>query len=433
MCYFPCYCNGMKGTETRSTTQTSTVGQDRSHGGKFSKVLDGRKQAVRGLWERNGRFYYQMALVDAATGQKAVRRVALKTEDGQPAATIAQAREAMERLRGKRAEGDMPITAKAPGFSDYADRYLESIQAGQGAKKRSTVINEVQNLRRWKRHLGAKPLTAIRKPDVTAFLEKRRKEGIAPRTSNLDLIVLRNVLNRAKDDGYLKHLPTEGLKTLKVATPARRLYTVADIESVCAAGFRTKPNADGSEASVTKNAQQLADFLRLLSACGARYEEALHLRWQDVDFERGQLLIGWDGDTKNHEARHVDFNPKLRAHLADMHARRAPDSQWLFPSPQRGETDQRAKTFRESLKLARAAAGLPGFGFHDCRHHFISYCVMANIDFMTIARWVGHKDGGVLIGKVYGHLADEHRRAMAAKLEFPANIVSLNAATNSQP
>jgi hypothetical protein len=37
---------------------------------------------------------------------------------------------------------------------------------------------------------------------------------------------------------------------------------------------------------------------------------------------------------------------------------------------------------------------------------------------MTIARWVGHKDGGVLIGKVYGHLNDEHAKKMAARLVF---------------
>ena len=34
-------------------------------------------------------------------------------------------------------------------------------------------------------------------------------------------------------------------------------------------------------------------------------------------------------------------------------------------------------------------------------------CVMNGIDYMTIARWVGHRDGGVLIGKVYGrHMAE---------------------------
>ena len=41
---------------------------------------------------------------------------------------------------------------------------------------------------------------------------------------------------------------------------------------------------------------------------------------------------------------------------------------------------------------------------------------MAGIDFLTIASWLGHKYGGILIGEVYGHLLDEHRKKMAAKL-----------------
>jgi hypothetical protein len=49
--------------------------------------------------------------------------------------------------------------------------------------------------------------------------------------------------------------------------------------------------------------------------------------------------------------------------------------------------------------------------------------VMSGIDYMTIASWVGHKDGGVLIGKVYGHLADDHKKDMAAKLVFEPQVV----------
>ena len=43
---------------------------------------------------------------------------------------------------------------------------------------------------------------------------------------------------------------------------------------------------------------------------------------------------------------------------------------------------------------------------------------MAGIDFMTIAKWVGHADGGILIGKVYGHLSNEHAKRQAEKLVF---------------
>jgi integrase len=154
----------------------------------------------------------------------------------------------------------------------------------------------------------------------------------------------------------------------------------------------------------------------------------------------------------------VDFNPKLETHLKEMQTRRQPDSQWLFPSPQRGDQDIAAKTFLESLNLTRnavsrvcqacghsTAGGEPArcdecsskpsqqqkellsklrrFCFHDLRHHFISYAVMSGVDYMTLARWVGHKDGGVLIGKVYGHLADQHRKAQAARMNFGPTVV----------
>ena len=67
---------------------------------------------------------------------------------------------------------------------------------------------------------------------------------------------------------------------------------------------------------------------------------------------------------------------------------------------------------------ARELAGVDGFGYHDCRHYFISHAVMSGIDYMTIARWVGHKDGGVLIGRVYGHLNDEHAKRQAKRLKL---------------
>ena len=67
---------------------------------------------------------------------------------------------------------------------------------------------------------------------------------------------------------------------------------------------------------------------------------------------------------------------------------------------------------------------MESFGFHDCRHHFISYCVMSGIDYMTIGRWVAHKDGGILIGKTYGHLSNEHARTQAARLRFGPSLTT---------
>jgi integrase len=172
--------------------------------------------------------------------------------------------------------------------------------------------------------------------------------------------------------------------------------------------------------------------IKLMAFCGARRDETLRIKWSDVNWQLKLITIGADGLAKRGKVKEVDFNPMLEAHLKDMFARRAPDSQWLFPSPQRGDKDIHAKTFQQSLVKAREH--LTGetekdceFTFHLCRHFFISYCVMSGIQNMTIADWVAHKDGGVLIGKVYGHLAKGFKAVEATKLNFGPTIVQSEA------
>jgi integrase len=404
---------------TRSSTEANVKTQ--SHAKSFAKVLDGRKHPVRGLWVRNGRFYAQLAIEDANTGVKKVRRVPLLNSDAEPVQTAPQAIAEINRLRTQRADDDLPAIGRTPKFSAYADDYLAFIKSGAGTKKPGTISKEKSTLARWKEHLGDMRLDKIKPVHVSAFMRKRLQAKRSKRTVKLDIIALRNVLKRARDiDQHIRTLPIPpGLNgELKSATPKRPLFTHEALERLCEAAFATKTNEAGKDAPVTKNAREFVDYVRLLAYSGARRNEGLALRWDDVDFEREQLTIGATGDTKKQTARVVDFNPKLKSHLQEMMQRRANESQWIFPSPQRGDKDIHAQSFRESLSLARAKAGLPKVGFHDLRHYFISYCVMSGIDFMTIAKWVGHRDGGILIGKVYGHLADDHAKAQAQRVNF---------------
>ncbi|MBI5800262.1 MAG: tyrosine-type recombinase/integrase [Verrucomicrobia bacterium] len=378
-------------------------------------MLDARKQPVRGLWVRKGRYYARLAIPDPDTGVTKVRRVPLEA-----AKTDAKARAALGRLRTQREDQDLPALREAPKLKDYVAEYFIAIK---DTKRPGTITTERANLNAWIDQIGEVRLHHINRAMVNKFITRRLKAGANPRTVNLAVICLRNVLKRAIDDKWIKTLPTANLKPLKWKAKKRTLFADAQVEEICAAAFRpvfaggelAKPGEIGAP---LKNAQQFADFVRLLASCGSRMSETLRLKWSDVDWGISQLTVGSDGLAKNYHERKVDFNPRLKAHLIDMQTRRAPDSEWLFPSPQRGERDERAKSFRESLLLARAAAGLPEFGFHDCRHFFISMCVMSGIDYMTIARWVGHRDGGVLIGKVYGHLNDEHAKRQAQRICF---------------
>jgi site-specific recombinase XerD len=65
------------------------------------------------------------------------------------------------------------------------------------------------------------------------------------------------------------------------------------------------------------------------------------------------------------------------------------------------------------------------------RHYFCSNAIEAGIDFKVIAGWLGHKDGGILVAKTYGHLRDTHSFEMAKRMTVNAsqkeafNVVSL--------
>lgn len=386
---------------------------DGNHFAKFIAVRDSRNRRVRGLYKRNGRFYAQL-WVDQGYGKKSPRRFALSNSDNLPARTLEEAKEAMEVKRHERREDSLPILGRKPIFGDYSDAYFQKARVQR--KRPGTVENERQAIARWRSHVGHLRIDKIATPMIAAFLDKRLKGGafggrklepVSERTANLDLMALRNVLKAAIDDGYLRDLPK--IKMLEQApTPKRQLLLPAEFDRLIAA----------ARDNCQKNGEQLADYLRFLAFSGAREQEALRIRWADVDFARQRVMIGADQLSKNWESRTVEFNPQLGAQLRKMRARRAPDCSWLFPSPQRGPRDQHAISFRESLKIARKAADVEWVGFHDLRHYFCSMCVMAGIDFMTIAVWLGHKDGGILVGKVYGHLLDEHRQRAAKQVRF---------------
>ena len=396
----------MQSDDTAShSVQRTNVRPIQHHGAIYRKVFDKRKRPIRGLWERNGRFYAQITVEDQISGVKRVKRVPMEG-----VVTEAQAVAKLQELLTQRRKGTLPVLKRTPKFADYAKQYFDYYKNVKDAKRESTLYTERIIINHWIEHLGHVRVDRITRALVNSFIAKRQAAGRSGRTVNLDIICFRNVMKRAVDDGWLTILPTQNLRPLKWTPTKRELYSEAQIDELCSKALE-----------VSKNGREFEDYILLLAFSGARMSEALRLKWSDVDWERKQLTIGADGLSNNHKARVVDLNANLEAHLEDMKSRRAPDTKWLFPSPQRGNQDIPAKSFRETLLLARAAANIPDFAFHDLRHYFISYCVIAGIDYMTIAAWVGHQDGGVLIGKVYGHLANEHRKAMAERLAvYPA-------------
>lgn len=73
---------------------------------------------------------------------------------------------------------------------------------------------------------------------------------------------------------------------------------------------------------------------------------------------------------------------------------------------------------QKAMNRAAAKIGMSRITHHDLRHLFATRCIESGVDVPTVSRWLGHKDGGALAMRVYGHLRDAHSNEMAKLVSF---------------
>jgi integrase len=167
--------------------------------------------------------------------------------------------------------------------------------------------------------------------------------------------------------------------------------------------------SDGRPDSQQK-AKAGADLVELLAYSGCRISEAASLTWADANFTAGTLTItGGDEGTKNSEKRSVPMTEALRHLLLRLRQERTPEP------TERISPTSKAKT---CLQSACRRLAYPNFSHHDFRHFFATTCIESGVDIPTVSRWLGHKDGGSLAMRVYGHLREDHSHAAVKKVKF---------------
>jgi len=287
----------------------------------------------------------------------------------------------------------------------------------------------------WMDHIGPNvKLRDIKPEHVADYMDKLRKKGRSNSTMNMHLTVFRQFLRQQARRGRLsvEMLPTRNEQNVKPNPAKKEFLETWHVDRLCECAKRYLVHGEA-----------MAQYIRLLALCGARKMEAYRLKWEHVDFEKGYLSIGRDGLAKSGQIRKVPFLPgsALCRHLHYMHGLKDPFSPWMFPTPRRKNSpnfgywtcSSRAwdklqkkaskpdpdypEDFDQPEHIRTGWKRLETTTLHDMRHHFISRCVIANINYRTIAKWVGHEDGGKLIGEVYAHTTDDIDRREAAKLE----------------
>jgi integrase len=219
---------------------------------------------------------------------------------------------------------------------------------------------------------------------------------------NNTLDSLRHVFDLAIKYGLIARNPAAEIEKVKV--PQKKLELPSSDQ------FRKIVELMRSSGSASSDGN--ADLVEFLAYSGARATEAAGIRWQDVDLESGRIYIA-PGRTS--QARRIPLLDPMR----DLLGRIKNKSRW-FRSEHRRKAGYVLSVIEceESLSKACAKVGVHRMTRHDLRHLYATRCIESGVDIPTVSRWLGHKDGGALAMKTYGHLRDEHSQAMAAKVSF---------------
>lgn len=280
-------------------------------------------------------------------------------------------------------------------FADLAKRWLET---KFGTLKPSSYERRQTSIASLKHYFKA-TVRSIGRVQVEEWAAKRAKDTSA-RTFNIDRETLIQILDYAAGHGLILDNPARFVPRRKESRPPLVIPTKQQFTTLIGQ-LRAEPQA-----------LEAADLCEFLAYSGCRLGEATHVLWSDVRLDAKTFMVtGGEGGTKNHEARAVPLFPPLERLLLRMRDER----------PSRPEVQDKLFSItkaEQAMNTACRIAKLPHFTHHSLRHFFCSNAIEAGIDFKVIAGWLGHKDGGVLVAKTYGHLRDEHSQLMAQRMTF---------------
>ena len=341
-------------------------------------------------------------------GGKQFRR-SLKTKDRK----LADRR--LSELRAK--VGSLKISPDAKlNFEQAAKLWLET-------EKHSLSSNTVHRRGLYFKGLipnfGNTPLRNITDQDCDRWVQERGM-SLAPETFNHELDIMKGIFEFALDRGLILSNPAKRIKRRKVVSKQIAVPGLEQFKQLVAAIRQ----ADGHKGNQERN-KDGADLIEFLAYSGARIGEVIGgknanekrpLYWSDVNFQSNTIFL--PGTKTEAAPRTIPMTKNLRELLERMHKENNPKpTDRIIPT----------NSARKCLHTACTNLDMPKFTHHDFRHFFATTCIESGVDIPTVSRWLGHKDGGALAMKRYGHLRQEHSLAMIKKVSFdkPANVIPL--------
>jgi integrase len=318
--------------------------------------------------------------------------------------SVAEARlaEFLKEHRQRRSNGNGEVSAKMT-FGEAAQIHLRNLDDNLSLKAGTRHY--------WRQRLAAlmKSWSGLNETEIRKITHADCKKWAStyaktasPTNYNNTVALLRHVLSVAIEAGVIYANPAAALKRAAVRGKEIALPTTDKFNALI----------DEMRAGHSRDSINCGDFAAGLAFTGCRKAEAGQIEWRDVDFDAGEIIIRGDPETgtKNWELRRVPLIPDARSLFERMRCERAEES-----------LDAKVFAVREcqkSLDRACKKVRIDRITHHDLRHLFATRCIESGVDIPTVSRWLGHKDGGALAMKTYGHLRREHSVAQAQRVTF---------------
>ncbi len=232
----------------------------------------------------------------------------------------------------------------------------------------------------------------------------RKEQGAAIRTVNIEIGAVKTSLNWAVDNSLILRNPLQRVKKLRGESQGRlRFLDEKEMHRLLQAA----------------NGTVYHDIFFAFLKTGMRKGELIHLRWNDVDSERGLIRVGGHRDqagtdsTKTYRERHLPMDKELAGIIARQPRR--PDCPYVFGT-ERGTA--RKNNLNRQLKTIAKKAGIEDVNLHTLRHSFASHLVMHGVDLASIKELLGHST--IQMTMRYAHLAKKHLRAAMETMAVPS-------------
>ena len=314
----------------------------------------------------------------------------------------AQAREVVKDIM-KRA--DMGETLQTVTIESHFKTWLGSKTARKAdstGERYKTAVNE------FLKSLGnraAKNLTSLTAADVQRFLDYRTDKGLASKTVNVDVKIIRGALNAARRQGLIPTNPAEAVELPEVESMERGTFTPAEVKLLV-------DTAEGE----WKTLIMLAYFT------GARLSDCARMLWDGVDLAAGILTYT---QAKTGAKVTAPLHPEMLAALNKLAGTDKPEV-FIMPAlaAQRGSGRRGlSETFKKIMRKAGVdSQTVKGKGnqmfskrsFHALRHSFTSALANENVPSEVRMKLTGHSTEGE--HKKYTHHEMETLRAAVSKI-----------------